>query len=104
MSTEERWWPYEFDYGEECKSIIKEISAIQDEAMTKIARMLMDKLDDFANNAERGGLVAQRVRDLHKPAPWCCAMCDGDEEQRCSECYDQPYPCPTIKALDGEQE
>ena len=43
----------------------------------------------------------QRVRDLHKPAPWCCAMCDGEEEKRCAECFDQPYPCPTIKALDG---
>ena len=45
----------------------------------------------------------QRVRDLHKPASWCCAMCDGAEEKRCAECFNQPYPCPTIKVLDGEQ-
>ena len=44
-----------------------------------------------------------RVRDLHKPEPWCCTMCDGAEEKRCAECFNRIYPCPTLKALDGEQ-
>jgi len=59
----------------------------------------------------------QRVRELHKPYEdtnqhyvkdsvlhgvtiWCleCSVEQGMEE------YLTPYPCPTIKALDGEQE
>lgn len=59
----------------------------------------------------------QRVRELHKPYKdtntyysknselygvdtWCqeCSIEQGMDE------YHTPYPCPTIKALDGEQE
>lgn len=45
----------------------------------------------------------QRVRDLHPATPnqvgpgYVCATCvDIDNSE--------PYPCPTIRALDGEQE
>lgn len=45
----------------------------------------------------------ERVRELHKPDNWNdCEHCsiiaspDGNE-------YLSRYPCPTIKALDGEQ-
>jgi hypothetical protein len=51
----------------------------------------------------------QRVRALHKPEiyyegcsePGCCG--DFREEEVCIECGTY-YPCPTIKALDGEQD
>lgn len=49
----------------------------------------------------------ERVRELHKPYELTYA-----EETVCDVCYDQfgsfganlAYPCPTIKALDGNHE
>lgn len=42
----------------------------------------------------------ERVRELHKPV-------ENEIGTYCHECIDNPdswrYPCPTIKALDGEQ-
>lgn len=42
----------------------------------------------------------KRVRELHKPV-------ENEIGTYCYECIDNPdswrYPCPTIKALDGEQ-
>jgi uncharacterized CHY-type Zn-finger protein len=50
-------------------------------------------------------LVTQPIRELHKPIshPY------QEELQLCSHCGNEVdgswiYPCPTIKALDGEQE
>ena len=40
----------------------------------------------------------QRVRDLHKP----CDNCDYHVFDHCVSCC-RLWPCPTIKALDGEQ-
>jgi len=54
----------------------------------------------------------QRVRKLHSPTtvhdnscgdPECCGSGAGGEWIECEECFED-YPCPTIKALDGEQE
>ena len=42
----------------------------------------------------------KRVRELHKP--WHYKS--GEISDICSHCHDELYPCPTIKALDGEQE
>jgi hypothetical protein len=42
----------------------------------------------------------QRVRELHYKTNggYCHCCCQGS-----IECEPFPYPCPTIKALDGEQ-
>ena len=40
-----------------------------------------------------------RVRELHKPWKYESA----ELSDICSHCHDEPYPCPTIKALDSEQ-
>jgi hypothetical protein len=42
----------------------------------------------------------QRVRELHRYLPCNCG--DGICTGFCEVCDDE-YPCPTIKALDGEQ-
>jgi hypothetical protein len=69
----------------------------------------MDEVNDLIDDATRPlKWQIQRVRELHKPFdsnknPFidnygiCCMAC---------EVNDMPveYPCPTIKALDGEQE
>lgn len=44
----------------------------------------------------------ERVRELHKPMGCDCAFHKKDEVW-CKSCY-KNYPCPTIQALDGEQE
>ena len=52
----------------------------------------------------------QRVRELHKPYQWdallpnslLCFECSKINE-RGSNMFSIQYPCPTIKALDGEQ-
>lgn len=54
-------------------------------------------------------LATERVRELHKLVkennaacgdPECCG--EYEEWEECEECR-QDHPCPTIKALDGEQ-
>lgn len=47
------------------------------------------------------------VRELHTPTtaggcgdPDCCSP--DDSEEFCSECQNYEYPCPTIKALNGD--
>ena len=53
----------------------------------------------------------ERVRELHKPVTSYKGM-DNDEIIGCYECeetgsgreYWVEYPCPTIKALDGEKQ
>lgn len=63
---------------------------------------LLNALD--AARAERDALAAtvERVRALHEPYyPFrdgraCCGVCEGDEFV--------PYPCQTIRALDGGAE
>ena len=66
--------------------------------MNLLARELAKKL------ADREAAI-RRVRELHHPIPgfnggqWCGAHCeatvDGDPTQ---------YPCPTIKALEGDSD
>ena len=53
----------------------------------------------------------QRVRELHKlrveinENGFANDTCNGcfDEDSSTGEHFHHPYPCPTIKALDGEQ-
>ena len=40
----------------------------------------------------------QRVRELHKRWEYK----SGELSDICQHCHDELYPCPTIKALDGE--
>ena len=47
--------------------------------------------------------AAQRVRDLHNPIYKGGWMEAEGGAFYCSSCVDVLYPCPTIKALDGEQ-
>jgi len=77
-----------------------------DNARATHLRMVMDENKKFR-------LQLQAVRELHNVDEYgCCAHCSEDmcwgcqEWMNCVEC-DCPchgkYPCPTIKALDGEQ-
>ncbi len=65
----------------------------------------------FSVYGERYALnnAIQRVRELHKLViesnvgcgePGCCG--EYEEYEVCADCQCD-YPCPTIKALDGEQ-
>ena len=54
----------------------------------------------------------ERVRALHKPMNetnengYVNIVCSGcyDEDSSTGEQFHHEYPCPTIKAIDGEQE
>jgi len=57
------------------------------------------------DNSLEYALEAERMHELHKPIPHPYQ----DGVQLCSNCGNEvdgswTYPCPTIKALDGEQE
>lgn len=100
-------WPYEFEYGEEIKDVIKCISRINDEYMAKVAGALHDALEEFAANAERGGHIAQKIRALHQPQENGTCSCNGWYWRQADEvAMKEPfrYPCPTVKALGGGQE
>jgi hypothetical protein len=43
----------------------------------------------------------QRVRELHFPSNQYSTW-DGKTLPFCETCDGEPYPCPTIKALDGD--
>ena len=48
----------------------------------------------------------QRVRELHRPSQstiWSPALQQAITVATCQHCGSDPYPCPTIKALDGEK-
>ena len=58
-------------------------------------------IDDVLRSNDEMSEAIQRVRELHKPfemkIPYGIVIrCKG------CECYED-YPCPTLKALDGEQ-
>lgn len=58
----------------------------------------------FLVEANEAKEAIERVREIHKPyvvSGMACSCCKLSTE--CSVC-DESYPCPTIKALDGEQE
>lgn len=49
--------------------------------------------------------IAKRIRELHKKAPCNCndKNCSGFCEECSADDYDVEYPCPTIKALEGDK-
>lgn len=56
--------------------------------------------DDLAAEVRRLRAAEARVREVHE---WRCLECDGvdpDASPMCADCY-EPWPCPTIAALDG---
>ena len=59
-------------------------------------RGFSELIDVWQAEAQRCARVIERVRELHK-----------NNNGRCNECVGavvmEIYPCPTIKALDGEQ-
>jgi hypothetical protein len=66
------------------------------------------RLARVASEAEE---AIERVRELHKPIEevnengFVNIVCNGcfDEEPSTGQEFHHDYPCPTIKALDGEQ-
>lgn len=47
-----------------------------------------------------------RVRELHRPSRstiWSHDLQQAITVTTCQQCGSDPYPCPTIKALDGEK-
>lgn len=44
--------------------------------------------------------VVTAVREVHQPAEWGDDG-DGTGGVDCSSCVEEPYPCPTVRALDG---
>lgn len=85
------------------------------EAETRIRYAVKHNSPDRVSNVALGRLLAeydalrameQRVRGLHRqviddswPTPGCCEECLTGDEQ--GELDYVPYPCPTIRALDG---
>ena len=69
--------------------------------LSPIAQFIVNTMN---NKALKDAHAIQRVRALHKPTKNY-----GYEFERCEACWDMRtdsavnYPCPTIKALDGEQ-
>jgi len=54
-------------------------------------------------NHDEALAAIQRVCDLHKPIYEGGWMEAEGGAFYCSSCVDMLYPCPTIKALEGEQ-
>lgn len=83
----------------------KEIAILHAEA-----RLDAELIEDFKGEAHEYKQAIERVRELHKPVTSYKGM-DNDEIIGCYECeetgsgreYWVEYPCPTIKALDGDQ-
>lgn len=72
-----------------------------DDVATTSLKTLSDLLD--------ANLKIQRVRELHTPilygfsTEYDCSHCKSECVDYSSDTDTVPYPCPTIKALDGEQ-
>jgi hypothetical protein len=67
-------------------------------------------VNDLRHAANKHYLAIKRVRELHKPIEeinvngFVNIVCNGcfDEEPSTGEQFHHDYPCPTIKALDGD--
>lgn len=55
--------------------------------------------------SKNNNTAIQRVRDLHKPVqgPYDNVVCEECSHMDINVDFHTEYPCPTIKALDGEQ-
>lgn len=54
--------------------------------------------------AERAEAEIERVRELHRPSQstiWSHDLQQAITVTTCQHCGSDPYPCPTVKALDG---
>ena len=84
----------------------KEIAILHAEA-----RLDLELIEEFKGEAYEYKKAIERVRELHKlrvevnehgysnDTCWGCY----DEEPSTGQQFHHEYPCPTIKALDGEQ-
>ena len=65
---------------------------------------VLDAAKEFADRAERAEAALARVRELHHPSQ--STIWSHDSQQAITvttgRCGSDQYPCPTIKALDGE--
>ena len=65
---------------------------------------VLDAATEFADRAERAEAALARVRELHHPSQ--STIWSHDSQQAITvttcRCGSDQYPCPTIKALDGE--
>lgn len=62
-------------------------------------------LTDFDITDPKHELLAERVEAvlrLNRPARELLGLPPSADE-RCAACKDMPWPCPTIRALEGEQ-
>ncbi|MBM4640695.1 hypothetical protein GS448_24530 [Rhodococcus hoagii] len=45
----------------------------------------------------------ERIRELHAEQLSRCLDADGNPDTFCDACGVGPFPCPTIRALDGDE-
>ena len=63
-------------------------------------------INDLRYAANKHYLAIKRVRELHMESGGTCIQCTEAEtggDEQWIEWHSVKYPCPTIKALDGEQ-
>lgn len=75
----------------------KEIAILHAEA-----RLDAELIEEFKGLANKYKQAIQRVRELHKAIEVGTQYGDNFGDLGCPVC-NELYPCPTIKALDGEQ-
>lgn len=81
-----------------------------DTSMSRIDKLVRQAVEDGFYQQTKDQEAIQRVRELHKPVTSYKGI-HHDEIVGCYECeetgsgreYWVEYPCPTIKALNGEQ-
>lgn len=61
-----------------------------------------DDVDDLLAHIDEQEATIQRIRDLHKPGAHISVECR--ECMECSNGESIEYPCPTIQALDEDQQ
>lgn len=69
-------------------------------------RVVLALAREFADRAELAEAAIQRVRELHRPSRstiWSHDLQQAITVTTCQQCGSDPYPCPTIKALDSEK-
>lgn len=86
--------------GEEWPCDVAHMAAVVDHAMNGLAYERGEAL----RRADRAEARIQAVREMH--GPWdepghrVCRVCTAPAEWE--ETYRAPYPCPTLRALDGD--
>ena len=92
--------------------VFRIIAAVEDwherkgeENLPLLMAMMNAESTKFRRRAEQAEATIQRVRELHRPSRstiWSHNLQQAITVTTCQQCGSDQYPCPTIKALDGE--